>query len=148
MKPTTQAEEQEFQQKYMQYNAYKQQAQGLVQEISMLNQTAQSLDTAREVLTNLEKSKENNEILVPIGGNTFLKAKMADKDNVLVGVGSDVVLKKSTSDTITKLTEQLETLKNSGEELGKQMHEIDGKLRELEPQIQEMVQAVRKEKKQ
>jgi|TARA_Y100000310_G_scaffold345097_1_gene461771 prefoldin alpha subunit len=147
MKPTTPAEEKEFQQKYMTYNLYKQQAQALVKELSMLNQTAQTMTTAREVLKNIDGSKES-EILVPVGGNTFLKAKIEDAENVLVGVGSDIVLKKPVKDALTAIDEQIENLQNASEKLNTQMKTLEDQMRILEPEIQKMVQAVRKEPKQ
>ena len=56
----TKKTEDDFQQKYMQYNVYKQQAEGLVKELSMLNQTAQNLKTARDVLSSLEYNTDIN----------------------------------------------------------------------------------------
>ena len=141
------SEEKNFQEKYMQYNLYKQQAQGLLQEISLLNQTAQNLNTAREVLSNLESAKDKSEILVPVGGNTFLKAKLDDKENVLVGIGADVVLKKPMPEAISTIGEQLENLKNAGARLGKQMQDLEENMRVLEPEIQKMMLEARKEQK-
>jgi len=140
------SEEKGFQEKYMQYNIYKQQAQGLLQEISLLNQTAQNLNTAREVLSNLESAKAKSEILVPVGGNTFLKATLEDKENVLVGVGADVVLKKPMPEAISTIKEQLENLKNAGDKLGNQMKDLEEKMRGLEPEIQKMMLEARKKK--
>jgi prefoldin alpha subunit len=140
-------DEQNFQQKYMQYNLYKQQAQGLLKEISLLNQTMQNLTIAQEVLTNLNGAKKDSEILVPVGGNTFVKAKIADEKNVLSGVGADVILKKPIPEALKTITEQLENLKKTGEELGTKMKEIEDNMRDLEPEIQKMMMQAQKEHK-
>ena len=135
----TKKTEDDFQQKYMQYNVYKQQAEGLVKELSMLNQTAQSLKTSRDVLSSLEGEKKKATILVPLGGNAFLKAKIEDTDSVLVGVGADVVLSKPTADARTLLDEQLENLKTAGDELAQRMNDLELKMRNLEPELQKMM---------
>jgi len=139
------SEEKDLQEKYMQYNFYKQQAQGLLQEISLLNQTTQNISTAREVLSNIESAKDKSEILVPVGGNTFLKAKLEDTENVLIGIGADVVLKKSMPEAISTIDEQLENLKNTGEKFSNQMQDLEKKMRVLEPEIQKMMLEARKE---
>lgn len=132
------AEERKVQESYLQYNQYRQQAQGLVQELAALNQTAQNLSMARDVLQNLKKQKESSEILVPVGGNTFLNAKVSDKENVLFGVGADIVIKKPIGEAIQTLSDQLENLKDTGEEMGRQMQAIDEKMRKLEPELQKI----------
>ncbi|MFH1450405.1 MAG: prefoldin subunit alpha [archaeon] len=138
-------EEKDFQQKYMQYNLYKQQAQGLLNEMGLLNQTSQNMNTAREVLVTLEKTKDKTEILIPIGGNTFLKASINDTNNVLFGIGSDVVLSKPVSDAIATISEQLENLKKSGDELAGKMKELEDVMRVLEPELQKMMMKAQKE---
>ena len=130
------SQDENMQQKYMQYNVYKQQAQGLLQEMNLLNQTSKNIAMAREVLSNLENAKEKSEVLVPIGGNTFLKTKIDDIKNVLIGVGSDIVVKKPISEAIDTINEQLENLKKSGEDLASEMQRLENKMREIEPELQ------------
>ncbi|MDP7282298.1 MAG: prefoldin subunit alpha [Candidatus Undinarchaeales archaeon] len=137
----------DFQQKYMQYNVCKQQAQGLMKEISVLNQTAQSLSTAKEVLLTVDAAKDKSEVLIPVGGNTFLKAKMDDTNNVLMGVGSDVVLKKSVSDARSSIDEQLANLNSAGDKLAGEMKALEDKMKVLEPELQKRMMEMQKEQK-
>ena len=63
----------------------------------------------------IEKEKENTELLVPIGGNSYVKAKITDTNKVIVGLGAGVSVEKSLADAKSTLKERLD-------ELGKTMN--------------------------
>lgn len=58
--------------------------------VNMINAVITDLTYATITLEGLEKEKENAELLVPIGGNSYAKAKLANPDKLIVGVGAGV----------------------------------------------------------
>jgi len=64
-------------------------------------------------LDGIEKEKENAELLVPIGGNSYVKAKITDTNKVIVGVGAGVSVEKTLLEAKTALKERLDELEKT-----------------------------------
>jgi len=81
-------------------------AKTLQQRISMLNAALTDLTYANLTLEGVEKEKENAEILVPIGGSSYVKMKLANPDKVIVGLGAAVSVEKTLPEAKTMLKER------------------------------------------
>ena len=95
----------------MQY--LEQTADALQQRISMVNAAATDLTYANMTLDGIEKEKENSELLVPIGGSTYMKVKLADSNKVIVGMGAGVSIEKTLAEAKTTLKERLDELEKT-----------------------------------
>lgn len=85
-------------------------AETLQQRISMVNAAISDLTYASMTLEGIEKEKENVELLVPIGGNAYVKAKLADTNTVIVGMGAGVSIEKTLAEAKVTLKERLDEL--------------------------------------
>ena len=54
-------------------------------------------------LENLKKTEKDKEILLPIGGSTFLNATLKNSSNVLFDIGAGVIAEKKTEEAIIKI---------------------------------------------
>jgi prefoldin alpha subunit len=133
-----------FQQKYFEYNMYKGQLEGLVKELEMLAAAEVNLQTAKETLDNVNKLEKANDILVPIGGNSFIKAEVKDTKNVLIGVGGDIVMKKPISDAKTTIDDQLNNLADAKQKMESQLKGLDKRMDEMEPELEDLALKMRK----
>lgn len=88
-------------------------AETLQQRMSMINAALTDLTYASATLDGVETEKENAETLVPIGGSSYLKVKLAVTDKVIVGLGSGVSVEKSLVDAKLTLKERLEELEKT-----------------------------------
>ena len=88
-------------------------AEALQQRISMVNAALTDLTYASMTLDGIEKEKENAELLVPIGGNSYVKAKITDTNKVIVGVGAGVSVEKTLLEAKTALKERLDELEKT-----------------------------------
>ena len=85
-------------------------AETLQQRISMVNAAVSDLTFASMTLEGMEKEKENAELLVPIGGNAYIKTKLADANTVIVGMGAGVAIEKTLAEAKVTLKERLDEL--------------------------------------
>ena len=69
-------------------------AETLQQRLSMLNAAITDLSYANMTLDGVEKEKENAELLVPIGGGSYVKMKLASSDKIVVRIGAGVSVEK------------------------------------------------------
>jgi prefoldin alpha subunit len=88
-------------------------ADTLQQRISMVNAAISDLTYANMTLDGIEKEKENSELLVPIGGSAYVKAKLADTNTVIVGMGAGVSIEKTLAEARVTLKERLDELEKT-----------------------------------
>ena len=100
-------EEEELRKLSVEMRFLEQTAETLQQRISMMNAAMTDLTYANMTLDGMEKEKENAELLVPIGGSSYVKVKLANPDKVIVGMGASVSVEKTLPEAKSILKERL-----------------------------------------
>jgi prefoldin alpha subunit len=88
-------------------------ADTLQQRITMLNAAITDLNYANMTLDGMEKEKENAELLVPIGGSSYIKVKLAESNKVVIGLGSGVSVEKTLTEAKNMVKERLDELEKT-----------------------------------
>ncbi len=78
------SQEEELRRLSVEMRYLEQTAETLQQRISMINAALTDLTYANLTLEGIEQEKENAEMLVPIGGSSYVKVKLANPDKVIV----------------------------------------------------------------
>ena len=112
MAQKAQAEE-ELRRLSMEMRYLEQTAEALQQRITMVNAALTDLTYANATLDGIEKEKENAEMLVPIGGSSYVKVKLADSNKVIVGMGAGVSMEKTLAEAKVTLKERLDELEKT-----------------------------------
>ncbi|MCG3225879.1 MAG: prefoldin subunit alpha [Candidatus Heimdallarchaeota archaeon] len=109
-----------------------QQASRYNQQIEILNGYFNEIHSAEQTLSEIEKSEDNQNVLVPIGAGNFIYASVKDTKNVIVTIGAGVHSEKSLSDAIevikkkkTEVENQITQMKSSYNEVVERLKEID-----------------------
>jgi len=121
-------------------------AEALQSRLSMLNAVTQDLTYANMTLESLEKEKENSELLVPIGGTSYIRAKLDNPDKIIVGIGAGVSIEKTrqeAKDTIKKRLEDLEKARTSTQQ---QFAQVAEKINEDRDRFEKLAATVTGEK--
>lgn len=105
--------EEELRRLSMEMRYLEQTADALQQRISMVNAALTDINYANMTLDGIEKEKESSEMLVPIGGSSYIKVKLADTDKVIIGLGSSVSVEKTLSEAKATLKERLDELEKT-----------------------------------
>jgi prefoldin alpha subunit len=90
----------------------------------MVNAAITDITYANATLDGIEKEKENVEMLVPIGGSSYVKVKLADANKIIVGMGSGVSIEKSLPDAKATLKERLDELEKTMNSAQQQFSQI------------------------
>jgi prefoldin alpha subunit len=107
------SQEEELRRLSVEMRYLEQTAETLQQRISMINAALTDLTYANATLEGIEQEKENAEMLVPIGGSSYVKVKLANPDQVIVGLGAGVSVEKPLSEAKATLKERLEELEKT-----------------------------------
>jgi len=105
--------EEELRKLSMEMRYLEQTAEALQQRISMVNAALTDINYANMTLDGIEKEKENIELLVPIGGSSYVKVKLADANKVIVGLGSGVSVEQTVAQAKLTLKERLDELEKT-----------------------------------
>jgi prefoldin alpha subunit len=106
-------EEEELSRLSIEVRLLEQTAETLQQRIGMINAAITDLTYANMTLEGIEKEKEDAELLVPIGGSSYIKAKLASTDNVIVGLGAAVSVEKTLQEAKAIVKERLGELEKT-----------------------------------
>jgi len=110
---------------------------------SQLEQVMGRLDESARTklaLEELDRIKQNDVALVPVGAGTFVKGTITDAEKVLVSIGSDMAVMKKREDAIKFTEERISELQKMADELAEQERVTVAELQRLQPVIQRMLQ--------
>src|SRR3990170_7759308 len=103
-------QEEELRKLSVELRFFEQTAETLQSRINMMNAAMTDLTYANMTLDGIEKEKENSELLVPIGGGSYVKVKLANPDKVVVGMGAGVSIEKTLPEAKAIVKERLDEL--------------------------------------
>ncbi|MGB9958950.1 MAG: prefoldin subunit alpha [Candidatus Bathyarchaeales archaeon] len=119
-------------------------AETLNSRINMVNTMIADLTYASMTLEGLEKQQENVELLVPIGGGSYIKAKLENPDKVTVGVGAGVSVEKTMQEAKDMINKRLEELEKTRTSLQQQFSQIVERINEDRERFEELAAEFRK----
>jgi prefoldin alpha subunit len=99
-------------------NELKRNSQMIGQQLESLKHQLMELDGVKESLSQLKKD-EKGEILVPFGGGVFVRAKVENRNQVILNSGSSIAVEKDIDSVLELVEKQIKQL----QEIEAQMNE-------------------------
>lgn len=128
------------------YELCRNQLETLQQNLNLVDSSLGELKIVSKSLDEIKDAKKNSDIFVPIGIDSFLKAKITDPENVVVGIGAGVAVKKTIEDAKEDIEGRIKELEKVKADNTSNFEQVVSKLKELEPSVQSIVsQASQKE---
>jgi prefoldin alpha subunit len=121
-------------------------AETLQSRINMLSAAMTDLTYANMTLEGVEKEKENAELLVPIGGSSYVRVKLANPDKVVVGMGAGVSVEKPLQEAKSMLKERLDELEKSMRSVQQQFAQIAERINTGRNRLEKLLATLREEK--
>lgn len=121
----------ETQEKYFELEMLKKRAENIQKQIMNINSKVLELTESINALDNLKGYEKGTEILVPLGANSFAKAKLLGVDKLMMDVGSGTMIEKKLEESKDTIEEQIKVLENVGRKL-------ENSLRGLRPKIEKL----------
>ncbi|MEM3622628.1 MAG: prefoldin subunit alpha [Candidatus Bathyarchaeia archaeon] len=121
-------------------------AETIQSRINTVNAVITDLTYANMTLEGLEKEKENTELLVPIGGNSYIKAKLENPDKVIVGMGAGISLEKTLEEAKEIIKKRLENLEKTRNSLQQQLAQVAERIEEDREKFETLIAELRERK--
>ncbi len=86
----------------------------------------------------LEEEGANKTILVPIGGGSYIRAKLDSVEKVIAGIGAQVAVERTLKETKENVKKRLEELQKTNRTLRQQLTEVLNRIQENRAALQEI----------
>jgi len=145
MEKLTDDEQEKLQRILGELNNHQATAEALRQHLSLLAASLSELSMTLETIKTVKGLKPGTDILVPMGSDSFVTAKLAMTEKVITGLGADVAAERSSEDALKVLearrTELEQALGQAREELGK----LEERMEALRPEAERILEKAKKE---
>jgi len=118
-------------------------AEALQSRVNLVNAALTELRIASMTLEGLEKEKEEAQLFVPIGGGSYIKAKLESADKVIVGVGANVAVERTIKEAKENLGNRVAELEKTRAALGQQFTQVVGKIQDGRARLEEITAKLR-----
>ena len=137
--------EQQMQQKFVEFQVMQQQAAQLQKQLQQIEAQKVEIQSIKQNLDELNGIEVGTEILAPVASGIFAKAKLENKDEFLVNVGNNVVVKKNIAQVKELLSKQLEEVSKVEEKMTANLQEIASGTNKIETELGKMIEEAKKD---
>jgi prefoldin alpha subunit len=138
-------DEEELRRLTVELRFYEQTAEALQSRLNMVSAVITDLTYAGLTLNALENEKEGSELLVPVGGNSYVKVKLENTDKLIVGMGAGVSVEKTLPESREIIRKRQEDLEKTRLSMQQQFVQVVDKAKELRDKIESLVEKMREE---
>jgi prefoldin alpha subunit len=122
-------------------------ANTLQSRLNFVNAILTELNYAKMTLEGLEKEEKNVPLFVPIGGGSYIRAKLESAEKAIVGMGAGVSVEKSLSDSKETVGNRIAQLEKTRGTLQQQLTQVAQKIEEDRAKFQELGEKLEVERK-
>jgi prefoldin alpha subunit len=117
-------------------------AEYLQSRVNLINAAITELNLASMSLEGIEK-KDSDSIFVPIGGGSYVKAKLEDTDKVVYGIGAGIAVEKSIKEAKDGIASRIAELNKTKTALEQQLNQVLIRMQEGQNKLQELTATLR-----
>jgi prefoldin alpha subunit len=121
--------EAQVQEDLMRLDAYRSQLNALLQQHQILSASRQDHLRARESLEGVDRAEAGAELVLPLGGETYVRGSVDMKAPVLIGIGSGIVVEMERPKVVEVLADRMKKIDQA-------VHDMEGQINALDERIQ------------
>jgi len=128
--------EQQVRESYMMLESAKAQLEGLAKQQELIQLAVEEHVRARETIKEIAKGAADNEVLVPLGADSYIHAKISDNKDAIVGVGSGVSIRRSPEEAEKILDTKIDDLSRAFKSVTDKAAQTEAMIQELSEKVQ------------
>ena len=113
-------------------------AEALQSRINLVNAALTELRVANMTLEGVGKEKKNTSLFVPIGGGSYVKAKLESADKMIVGIGANIAVERTIKVAKESMGNRIADLEKTRKSLQQQITQVIGRIQNNRSQLQEL----------
>ncbi len=120
-------------------------AEAIRQQLSVLAASLSELSMTLEAIKGVKGLKPGTDILVPMGSDSFIAAKLATTEKVITGLGADVAAERSVTDAIVVLQDRRAELEQALGQAREELGRLGERIEALRPEAERILEKAKKE---
>jgi prefoldin alpha subunit len=141
------AEEREKLQKLLsEIGGHREVMEALSRQMLALSSTLNELATTRESLRALKELKPETPILVPIGSDSFIRAKLPRLEKVVVGLGAETAADRTPEEAMEILKTRAREVERAMGQTRVELERLEERIRALTPEAESLLRKLDREK--
>jgi len=133
------ASEQKLREDYSMLETAKAQLDALIKQQQLIQLAIEEHVRARETIKSVAKGAPGDELLIPLGADSYIHAKVSNNRDAVVGVGSGVSIRRSPEDTEKILDGKIDDLSRAFKTVGERAAQTEALVQDLSEKVQEQV---------
>lgn len=133
--------EEQVQEDLMRLDAYRNQLNAMIQQYQILSSSRTEHARARESLEGVDRSDPAAELLLPLGGETYVRGSISHDAPVLIGIGSGVVVEMDRAKVTELLAQRLVRIEQATRDIEGSMANLDERIQLLSRRLDEIARS-------
>lgn len=131
------SKKEDIQKKVIEFQILEANLKMLQERANVINQKAEELEKTRVAIEELKDTKPSK-ALIPLGSGNFVNGSIENSENIIVGIGSGVAIKKKREESIKILDDRIKDLENDLNDISKQSTAIIIQLEKVQQDIEKL----------
>ena len=128
--------EQQVRESYMMLESAKAQLDGLAKQQELVQLAVEEHVRARETIKEIAKGAAGDEVLVPLGADSYIHAKISDNKDAIVGVGAGISIRRSPEEAEKILDTKIDDLSRAFKSITDKAAKTEAMVQELSEKVQ------------
>ena len=111
-------------------------AQSLQQRFSYVEAAIAELQIALSTVKNLSQESGGADLLVPVGGGSYVRAKATDVEKLIVGIGADIALEKTVKEATEDYQTRVDELRQLRSSLSQEIEKVASNITKARQELQ------------
>ncbi len=135
-------DERQLREDYDTLEAAKAQLEGLAKQQQLIQLAVEEHVRARETIKQMASREPGEEMLVPIGADSYIHARISQDRDAVVGVGSGVSVKRTAKDAEDILDSKIDELSRAFKSITDRAAQTEAAIQELTEKVQAQIEAL------
>jgi len=132
-------DEAQLRQDYATLEAAKAQLEGLTKQQQLIQLAVEEHVRARETIKQMTSKAPGEEMLVPIGADSYIHARISEDRNAVVGVGTGVSIKRTPEEAEKILDSKIDELSRAFKSITDRAAQTEAAIQELSEKVQAQI---------
>jgi len=115
-------------------------ADSMQSRLNFISAALAELNVARMTLEGVEKESPEAPLFVPIGGGSFVKAKLESSDKIIVGMGAGVSIEKTIAEAKTTVQTRISEMEKTMTSFRQQLVQVVNRMQENRDKLEELTE--------
>ncbi len=133
------SEDEDIRRSLVQLRIYEGSARALQARLDIVNAAMNEFAVASSTLEGIKTQNPDADTLIPVGGGSFVRAKLADVSKIVMGVGAGVAIEKPIQDSISEIKARLADMEKARTALQDQLTQTLIRIEEEREKLGEIV---------